>query len=69
MGNAPVKLNDLTTEKKATQLLTPALNELKKDWARALGIRNRAEKFLTIFFFIKILNYTHLFLRSRCIEC
>lgn len=40
MGNSPVKLNDLTTEKKATQLLTPALSELKKDWARALGMFN-----------------------------
>jgi len=39
MGNSPsIKLNDLTTEKKATSLLKPALADLQRDWARAVGV-------------------------------
>lgn len=37
MGQPQIKLEKISSEKKATVLLRPALPELQKDWARALG--------------------------------
>jgi hypothetical protein len=37
MGQQQIKLEKLSTEKKATSLLRPSLPQLQRDWARALG--------------------------------